>query len=408
MCEACAVVVAGAIALSLGLGVQHGAALERVGGVDIVTSPDALAAAVPDVSMPAGALVAADGRELWSRDAETRRAMASTTKIMTAIVVLERAGLEDQVEISSEVGSVGESAADVRPGDALSVRQLLEAMLVKSGNDAALALAIDIGGDEAGFVDLMNAKAEELGLRDTHFTNSHGLDAEDHYTTAAELSVMARYAMNLPEFRRIVGLRSITLDGVGGRRIFESLNLMLDDYPGANGIKTGWTSDAGYCLVASAKREGVELIAVVLGTRNERARFDQAQALLDWGFGHYALRQPAEQARPVGRVPVADYLDVAVTALVAQNEPVAVFDLDGEIEQAVSLAPEIDAPVAAGDRVGMLSVTQGERLLAQVPLVAAEDVAKPGTFERARISLVRLWRRLFGGEMMAEPLVLGG
>ncbi len=379
-------------------------ASDLVGGASVATSPE-LESVVPDVAMRAGILVTPDGRELWSRSADEQRAMASTTKIMTAVVVLENASLDETLTVSRRAVAIGESAAGLKPGDVLTVSDALDAMLVKSGNEAAQALAEHVGGTADRFVEMMNAKAAELGLTDTSFTNPHGLDAQGHHTTASELSILTRYAMSKDPFRRAVGLTQIDLDGDGGAAPLPNSNLLIGEYIGATGVKTGWTSRAGYCLVATATRNGVELTAVVLGASNENTRFDQARTLLDWGFEHYRPRILASAEETLGAVPVTDYLDVTVPALVAKDSRVPVFDLDGEIERSVTLDPGIAAPVAKGDRIGTLTLTQGSRMLAQVELVAGTDVPRPGVFERAWIGVVRAWRSVVGGQLTAEPVL---
>lgn len=361
-------------------------------------APDAPADAVaPAVPMPAGILVTQDGRELWSREADARRAMASTTKIMTAVVVLENTTPDDTVTVSASAGRIGESVAGLKSGEVLTVRVLLEAMLVKSGNDAAEALAIHVGGSEERFVEMMNETAEELGLTNSRFTNPHGLDQEGHYASARDLSVLARHAMANDEFRRVVGLTQVDLDGPGPAPRLETSNLLLGAYVGATGVKTGWTNRAGYCLVASAKRRDIELTAVVLGTGSEQARFDQAEVLLDWGFEHYTSQYVTSKDETVGAVPVADYLDVDVAAVVSDAVRVPVFDLDGDLVRDVRLDASVAAPVSRGDRIGTLSITQGDRLIAQVPVVAGADVKRPGLPERVWIAIVRGWQSVFGG-----------
>ncbi len=377
----------------LSVGVAVGS--DRAGGVpaaQIAVSESGL----PDVAMKAGVLVTSDGRELWARRPDEQRALASTTKIMTAVVALERTSIDDVVPVSSRAVAIGESVAGLRAGDTLTVRQILEAMLVKSGNEAAEALAEHVAGSAGRFVEMMNAKADELGLADTRFANPHGLDAPNHHTSARDLSVLARYAMADDEFRRVAGLAQVDFDGPGGVPPLENSNLLIGSYEGATGVKTGWTSKAGYCLVASAERDGIELTAVVLGTSNERTRFDQARTLLDWGFDHYGLRTIVSGGEEFGTVPVSDYLDIAVIATVESETRVAVFDLDGEVVREVSLYPEVKAPVARGDRIGTLTVRQDERLLGRVALVSSEDVEAPGLFERAWIAVVRAWRSAFG------------
>ncbi|MHB9003827.1 MAG: D-alanyl-D-alanine carboxypeptidase family protein [Coriobacteriia bacterium] len=365
---------------------------DRMGDRPASEAPAELAAAAPDVSLASGILVTTDGRELWSRGAGDRRAMASTTKIMTAVVALENASLDETCTVTREAAGIGESEAGVKSGDCLTIRALLEGTLVSSGNDAAQALAIYIGGSETGFVKLMNEKAAALGLTDTHFANAHGLDAQDHYTTARDLGILARYAMRNSEFRRIVAMPSVDIDGSGEAEELETSNELIRSYAGATGIKTGWTNDAGYCLVASAQRDQTELVAVVLGARSLKSRFDQARRLLDWGFAHYSPRQLASAEETLGVVPVSDYLDVSVSAITSGSVTAWVFDADGEISRELSLRSAVKAPVVRGDRVGSLTWRQGDRLLARVDLVAAIDVPAPGFFERIWIAVRRAWR----------------
>lgn len=391
------------LAMLILLSVQLGTvafAVDTIGGVAVSDLPGQTSLAAPEVEMAAGVLMAPDGRELWAREPDAQHAMASTTKIMTAVVVLENAALEESVTVSANAASVGESAADLRAGDKLTVAKMLEALLVKSGNDAAIALAEHVAGSEAGFVEMMNAKAAELGLSGTHFTNSHGLDESGHHTTARDLGTVSRYAMAQPEFHRDVGLLSIALDSSRGTRTLHSSNELLLTYTGATGVKTGWTNDAGYCLVATAQRDEVELTAVVLGASSEESRFQQAAELLDWGFEHYRVQGLASAEETMGTVPVSDYLDVEVVALLPRALTAGVFDLDGEIERTVTLAPEVEAPVAVDQRIGTLSITQGDRLIAQAPIVAGSSVRKPGILEAIWIAIQRVWRGIFG-----EPAV---
>jgi len=364
---------------------------DRIGGVP-ASERELAAAQMPDVDMRAGVLMTADGRELWARASSDKRAMASTTKIMTAVVVLESAGLDDLVRVSSKAAQTGESESGIRSGQTYSVRQLVSAMLVKSGNDASVALAEHVGGDVPSFVEKMNRKAQQLGLASTHFANPHGLDAEGHYTSAADLALLARYAMTKPEIREAVALE--TCD-VGGKKL-ENSNQLIGTYTGANGVKTGWTSDAGYCVVASAQRGGVELYAIVLGTHTEAERFDEARKLFDWGFVHYRSQSLATSGTVVGTAEVSDYIDTSVRAVIATSAAATVLDLDGPVERKLVLAEEVRAPVSAGQRLGEMTFTQGDTLVARLPVVAARDVRAPEPLERVGIFFKRIWLSVAG------------
>lgn len=381
------------------VGAQPAVAVDRIDG----TTPKRLGVplkALPDVDMKAGALVTEDGRVLWSRHSHDRRAIASITKIMTAVVALENGDVKEPVIVPASAKQVGESTSFLRSGERLPLGDLLEALLVKSGNDAAVTIAEHVSEDEDEFVELMNAKAEELGLSRTHFTNSHGLDDSGHYSCATDLAVLARYAMRKPFFRKLVAEKYADI-GTGRRRErVENTNILVGNYDGANGIKTGWTTDAGYSVIVSARRGGVELYAVVLGTRSELARFRDARELLDWGFAHYREQELASAGTVVAEAVVADFLDVTVPAAISQDTTVSVFDLAGTIERSVKVA-EVRAPLKAGDRIGVATFTQAGRVIETIPLVAVADVAAPNVFERIGIALVRGWRKVFGGPMTA-------
>ncbi len=260
-----------------------------------------------DLSAAAALLVdAASGEILFALGARERRAPASLTKVMTAVVVLERARLAEQVVVSRNAPEAGGHAMGLRPGQRISVGDLLAALMIRSANDAAVALAEHVGRSVAGFAALMNAKARALGMTDTRFQNPHGLDSPDHYTTAYDLAILTRYAFQSPTFAELVRTRqrviTVRMPGTARRqpgrliakqRVLRSHNRLLDALEGADGVKTGFTSEAGRCLVASAQRGGRRLIAVLL---NDPRRWEDAALLLEYGFG--VLGSPA--VRPDG------------------------------------------------------------------------------------------------------------
>ena len=376
---------------------------DRLGDEPVSNLTAETASKAPDLDAAAGILMTSDGRILWSRSPDEERAMASTTKIMTAIVALENASPDEPVVVSRRAASIGEAAARLKAGAAYPLRTLLEAMLVKSGNDASIAVAEHIGGSVEGFAAMMNEKATQLGLENSSFVNPHGLDAPGHYTSAADLATLARYAMANDEFRRMVALESMTIDGQSGPVELENSNVLIGTLEGATGVKTGWTSRAGYSLVASAERRGIELFAVVLGTKDEMERFQQAGLLLEWGYVHYGEQRLAETGEVLGTLPVADYLDRRIEAVVGVPATLPVFDLAGEVTRTVTLPESVDAPIARGDRLGTLSLVQGERLIGQVPLIAVEDVRRPTWPERTWIAIVRAYRSVFGSSTEAAP-----
>jgi D-alanyl-D-alanine carboxypeptidase len=334
--------------------------------------------------------------------------MASTTKIMTALVVLDHADFGETITISAAAEAVGDAEIDLRAGQRVSVDTLFEAMLVPSANDAAYALAEYVAGTIPAFAQLMNEKARALGLQHSAFTNPTGLDADGHYTCASDLATLAAVAMTHERFAETVALSEVTVEHASGaERTYPSTNQLLrNDYEGIVGVKTGHTRAAGWCFVGAAERDGVGLTAVVLGTGSDAARFAEAQALLDWGFEHYALQQVSSAEATAALVPVGDYLDVTVPAVVAESVSVPVFDLDGEVTARADVLSSVEAPVVAGQRLGTLTVRQGDRLLAQVPLVAGSGVVAPGAVESVGIWFTRLWRTVFGGAVAAEPVLM--
>lgn len=375
-----------------------------IGETTIASSPQ-LSEQSPDMSVPAGVLQTMDGEVLWGRAVDEERAMASTTKIMTAIVVLEAvADLNEKATVPMEATKVGEAGVGLHAGQELTIRQLLEAMLVHSGNDAAITLAVHVSGSEDAFAEAMNAKATELDVRHSRYTNAHGLDEFGHHTSAADLATLARYAMQKPEFREMVGMREVRVPAGDTIKKFDASNKLLGAYEGATGVKTGWTNDAGYCLVASAERNGIGLVAVVLGAKSEDQRFAEAKRLLDWGFQHYRIEQLTSAEETAALVTVSDYLDVTAAAVVAETTSAPLFDLRGDITVSADVVDDVEAPVTKGQRLGTLSVVQGDRLLTQVPIVAANDIAAPTWWEGVKIGATRLWRKLFGGTLQAAPV----
>ncbi|MDX1468235.1 MAG: D-alanyl-D-alanine carboxypeptidase family protein [Acidimicrobiia bacterium] len=215
------------------------------------------------------------------------RAMASTTKIMTGLLVLEQASLDDMVTVSSRAAAAGEKEIDLVAGEELTMDALFKALMIHSANDAAIAIAEHISGSVAAFVALMNQRAAELGLEGTRFANPHGLDAPDHYSTAADLLALTRVAMSHPEFATAVRARGLVFPPTpdGEARSGSATNLMLGEYPGTIGVKTGFTNRALLTFVASAERDGRRIYIVLLGSEGTRAHFSDAKALFDYAFG---------------------------------------------------------------------------------------------------------------------------
>lgn len=368
---------------------------DYIGGIKVGDAP-ALRSKSPDLYIPSGVLSTMDGRELWAREPESRRAMASTTKIMTAVVVLERADLGAMVSVDRTAAKVGESAMGLIPGEKLTIGELLKGVLVQSGNDAATLIAEAVGGSVDGFVALMNSKAQQLDLINTAYVNPHGLDAKGHYTSAEDLTALARYAMRDSTFRQLVGVKTVQVRSDRYTHVLTSHNTLLKTYKGAEGVKTGWTDDAGYCVVFAAKRGGIELVGTVMGATSEGSRAQQAKRLLDWGFAHYKVTTVVEAGEALGRVPVSDYLERTVGAQTAETTSMPVFDLAGPVSRRVELEADVPAPVSKGAVIGTMTLYQGDSVLAQVPMVASSDVPAPSVGQRISFFFTRIWRAVFG------------
>ena len=324
------------------------------------------------------------GTVLTAEDPDRPLPMASITKVMTALVVLERADLDDRYTVPPEA-LVGGSTADLEAGEQLAVRDLLTGLLVASGNDAAITLAVGLAGSVDAFVELMNARAAELGLAATHFQNPTGLDAPGHLSTAREIVALSRVAMADPLFRELVGARRAAIPGPGGEglRDLESNNLLLDAYPEADGIKTGMTDRAGYTLAAHAVRPalGIELYLALIGGSSTEGRARDGEALLRWGFAQYARPTLLAPGAVVGRAEVGYRPGVSVSYRVDRGirPPIR---LGLPVTEEIVAPSQVEAPVREGQVLGSLTVRQGGRVLATRRLVAAESVAAPGLLDR--------------------------
>jgi serine-type D-Ala-D-Ala carboxypeptidase (penicillin-binding protein 5/6) len=330
----------------------------------------------PRVTAKGAILVdAATGKVLYSRNADKELEMASTTKIMTAILILESMPLDQKVKVPAAATAAAGSTLGFKRGETFTVGQLLYAMLVPSANDAAITLGVAEAGSVKAFVAKMNARAQQMGLTHTHFVNNCGLHAENHYSSARDLAVLASYAMKDPVFRRIVATRQYTLPHAGGvaDRVITTSNELLRDYDWVNGIKTGSTPYAGYCLVSSATKNGLTLISVVLGAKNEDTREMESKALLQYGFDRCKMTHLAESGTVVANVPVADPLGRQVRLVTGESLTRRLLGED-QVTGQVKLDGEVSIPVQAGQKLGRLELFQGDADLGSVSLVAAESV----------------------------------
>ena len=361
----------------------------------LVSAPAAAAGtAAPRLDAAAWILVnPATGEVLARHAAHESLPMASTTKMMTALLVMERTRLGDVVTVPEEATEVGESSADLVAGEKLTVRQLLTGLLVASGNDAAVTLADHVAGSQGAFVAMMNRRAAQLGLRDTRFASPHGLDRPGQYASVRDLVHLAERAMAHPIFRETVARRTATLPGAfgGPARHLESENDLLDLDPEADGVKTGHTSGAGYAMVAHARRPGlgVSLYAAMIGEPSRPRRAEDAKALLDWGFAQYARPTLIPAGRVLARAAVRDRPGVRVAARV--SDPLrGVVRLDRPLRLQVIMPPEVIAPIRKGQVLGTAVMREGARVIGRRPLVAGTAVAAASPLDRIRAGWDRL------------------
>lgn len=332
-------------------------------------------AQAPDMTMRSGVLMGSGSRVLWGRVPTSRGAMASITKLMTALVVLDKCALDDIATVPAEARRV-DSAIGLQTGERLTVRELLEYLLVVSSNDAAITLAVHTGGSVPKFAAMMNARAKAMGLKNSAFKNPHGLDTAGHFSSSADIATMMRAAMENPEFLRIEQLRSVTLPARSGRgtKQIKATNRLLGSFAGLLGGKTGFTDDAGRSFVASARRGDVTLTAVVLNAGGDPARFDSARRLLEWGFAHVRAAELTTMTSDVTSAPVAANPSYRVGLRYGQSAAVEVCDLGGPVTSKVMVSPKVRLPIFEGQPLGEAVFVQGGTPISRVPLVASEDL----------------------------------
>lgn len=324
------------------------------------------------------------GKVLYEQNPDEQLSIASVTKIMTMLLIMERidAGalaLDDIVTASDNAQSYGGSTMFLEAGERFTVSDMLKGIAVASANDGCAAMAEHISGSESAFVELMNKRADELGMSNTHFANTNGLDADGHYSTARDVAVMSRELIKHP---KIFDYTTIWTDSLrDGKFALANTNKLVRFYNGATGLKTGSTSKAGCCLSATAQRDGMELIAVVLGAPDTKTRFSTARELLDYGFAGYSVKKELEKGEPVGKVQVykgtSTEVGVAVkdgySYLVSKVEPITA-------EKTVKIQDKVTAPVNMGDKLGEICFKTSDGNETVIDIIATEDVEKKGVY----------------------------
>lgn len=367
-------------------------------GAQEVPQPQTIIPAPPQLAAKSWILMDADSGEILAeQNADQRLPPASLTKLMTAYLVereLDRGSiaLDDQVSISENAWRTGGSKMFVEVGDQVAVEDLLHGIVIVSGNDASVAMAEHLAGGEAPFADLMNQHAARLGMKNSNFENPTGLPGENHYSSAHDMALLTQHIINdYPEHYTIYSQRNFTFGGIEQ----PNRNRLLWRDPSVDGLKTGWTSEAGYGLVSSAKREDMRLISVVMGTDSEEARAQETQKLLSYGFRFFetmnlyergaVLATPRVWGGDINEVRVG--VDEEVTMTLPRNR-------NDELRARLNLNADLHAPLGVGDEVGTLEIHMGDNVVGERRLVALEDVEEGGFFKKLLDQVRRFFSNL--------------
>lgn len=320
------------------------------------------------------------------KNEDVKSAMASTTKIMTTIVILEKADLNEKVTVSAKAGGTGGSRLGLKRGDKASVRDLLYGLMLRSGNDAAVALAEHVGGSVKGFAELMNEKAIELGLTNTHFVTPHGLDDANHYTTALELAKLTDYAMNNETFVKIVGTKSTTIYINNQSRQINNTNELLGVLNGVVGVKTGFTNNAGRCLVTETKRNNMDIITIVLGADTKKDRTKDSVNLIEYTFSKYKMYNLEEQIiKEFNKWKNINEKRILIIKGKTSNPKLALGAIEkatipicdnDKIEYSINALTEVEAPVEQWNVMGTLTVKLNGEILENIDIVNVNEVQK--------------------------------
>lgn len=350
-----------------------------------------------DLTAPSAVLMeASTGKVLFEKNSHEVRACASITKVMTLLLVMEaidqgRMSLTDTITASEHASSMGGSDIWLEPGEIMSADDMVKATVVASANDAAVALAEHLEGTEEAFVQKMNQRAAELGMKDTVFKNCNGLDEEGHVTSAYDVAMMSR---ELIKHEKIFDYTTIWMDTLReGKTQIVNTNKLLKSYNGITGLKTGTTGGAGSCITATAQRDGLSLIGVVLGSATGKERFTDAAALLDYGFSNYMIYTPGLPEEALQPVPVVNGMQSQVAVESAASGSVLLTKgREKDLKTEVKLSESVEAPVAKGQQLGKIVYTLDGEVLTEYPIIAAGDVEQISFFSALGILARELLR----------------
>ena len=331
----------------------------------------------PSLSASSAILIEpSSGEIIYSRNPYQRREIASTTKMMTALLLLERRSLKHRVRVANYNPGAGESTAGLIPGERLTSADMLRALLLASANEAAVSIAIDVGGSQKGFVRMMNARAKRAGLRGTHFSNPDGLDGRRNYSTARDLATLGTLLRENSFARRLVDRSKAEMRSGLRKRTVYNRNTLIGSVPWMNGIKTGHTASAGYLLVGGASRNGAELISVVMGEPSEAARNADTLKLMRYGFGRYRSVNAVAKGQRFATLSVSGR-DEKVQVIASRSADVVIRSGERPTTIISGLPTELTGPLAKGAPVGYVTVLRRGKSVARVPLVTSSAVAAP-------------------------------
>ena len=335
--------------------------------------------ALPNVTATSAIVIeASTGHVIYSRNAEQRMFPASTTKMMTLIMALESGRMDEIVTVGSNADGAEGSTLWLNAGENIPLRELLYGMIMVSGNDAAIAIAEHLDGTVYQFAEHMNKKAAEIGAKNTHFTNPHGLPDDNHYTTAHDLALIAAYGYKLAEFENIVTAKEVSYGWIHDfPKIFRSENQMLWLYRGGNGIKTGYTDKAGRCLISAAKRDGIQIISVVL---DSEYMWNDSILLLDYGFNNVKFEKLVKADEVVKNIPVMSGRKKSVQVKTTGEIVMPIFGNDEPYQVVYDLPKVLNAPVTNGQKVGKVRVMYGDKEAAAVDIIATADIEQKSFF----------------------------
>ncbi|MDP4104016.1 MAG: D-alanyl-D-alanine carboxypeptidase family protein [Bacillota bacterium] len=336
------------------------------------------------------------GKILYEKNANEELPPASMTKIMTMLLIMEaidqgKLSWNEKIRTSEYAASMGGSQIFLEPGEEMTTKEMLRGIAIGSGNDAAVAMAERIAGSEEAFVEKMNEKAKELGLKHTHFENTTGLPVKGHYSTAYDMSIMAKELLKYEDITKFTGMyESYLRENTDKKFWLVNTNKLVRFYPGVDGLKTGFTSEAKYCLTATAQKDGMRVIAVVFGAPTSKDRNAQVTKMLDYAYSQYETHPIFKRNQAVGKAKVSKGKDKTVEALT--SEPLSLLTKKGEktneVQQKVIMKKDLNAPIHKGDKVGTLKLIQNGKVVLESPLVASKNIDEAGWWT--------LFKRAFG------------